>query len=89
MLEKKALFRQSVLVDVDLIRRILRDLRASGGHLKEDRMLESLEQDFSDEEARLQLDTAIDWGRYAELFAYEDDTGEFSFSEDAAFSTGV
>ena len=24
-----------------------------------------------------QLDTAIDWGRYAELFAYDDSVGEF------------
>ena len=41
-----------------------------------------LEQDFSDEKAHLQLDTAIDWGRYAELFTYDDGTGEFSFGEE-------
>ena len=30
---------------------------------------------FSAEEAESQLETAIDWGRYAELFAYDEDTG--------------
>jgi NitT/TauT family transport system ATP-binding protein len=35
-----------------------------------------LEQRFSAAEARRQLDTAIDWGRYAELFGFEDDTDE-------------
>jgi NitT/TauT family transport system ATP-binding protein len=28
------------------------------------------------------LDTAIDWGRYAELFAYDDEAGEFSLEEE-------
>ena len=31
---------------------------------------------FSATEARRQLQTAIDWGRYAELFGFEDDTAE-------------
>ena len=31
--------------------------------------------DFADQ-AEAQLDTAINWGRYAELFAYADDTAE-------------
>ena len=31
---------------------------------------------FSEEEARAQLDTAIDWGRYAELFDYHADDDE-------------
>lgn len=83
VLEKKALFRQSVLANVNLIRQIETELRKSGGQMKEDRFLESLERSFSLEEARQQLDTAIDWGRYAELFAYDDDSGELSMSKDA------
>jgi ABC-type hemin transport system ATPase subunit len=35
-----------------------------------------LEEHFSTREARRQLDTAVDWGRYAELFAFEDDSDE-------------
>lgn len=36
---------------------------------------DKLEADFGDK-AEQQLDVAIRWGRYAELFAYDDDTGE-------------
>jgi NitT/TauT family transport system ATP-binding protein len=41
----------------------------------EDYFLERLQTEFGDL-ARDQLDTAINWGRHAELFAYDDDTGE-------------
>lgn len=34
----------------------------------------ALELEFPSEEAERQLDTAVNWGRYAELLAYEDDT---------------
>jgi NitT/TauT family transport system ATP-binding protein len=33
----------------------------------------ALELDFLPEEAERQLETLINWGRYAELFAYDDD----------------
>jgi len=56
--------------------------------MREDALLESLEQRFSPAEARRQLDTAVDWGRYAELFAYDDDEGEFFLEEDSALSAG-
>ncbi|MBL8058618.1 MAG: AAA-associated domain-containing protein [Anaerolineales bacterium] len=36
---------------------------------------DQLHTDFADQ-AEAQLDTAINWGRYAELFAYADDTAE-------------
>jgi NitT/TauT family transport system ATP-binding protein len=32
----------------------------------------ALELEFHEEEAERQLDTAVDWGRYAELLAYDD-----------------
>lgn len=34
----------------------------------------ALELEFPSEEAERQLDTAVNWGRYAELLVYEDDT---------------
>src|SRR6059036_3053898 len=37
--------------------------------------LDRLQAEFGDR-ARMQLDTAIQWGRHAELFAYDDDTRE-------------
>ena len=41
-----------------------------------------MEQSFSPEEARRQLDTAIDWGRYAKRFAYDDEQGEVYVEEE-------
>jgi ABC-type nitrate/sulfonate/bicarbonate transport system ATPase subunit len=59
--------------------------RAAGksrAQLQRDSLLEQLQQYFSEPEARRQLDTAIDWGRYAELFAYDDDSGELYLEEE-------
>jgi NitT/TauT family transport system ATP-binding protein len=50
--------------------------------------LQSLERFFSPAEARRQLDTAIDWGRYAELFAYDDATGVFFLEEESPAAAG-
>jgi NitT/TauT family transport system ATP-binding protein len=82
VLEEKEIFRKQALMGVELLRRIVGELQAAPEHrLREDGLLEALEQTFSAEEARKQLDTAIDWGRYAELFAYDDDAGEFFLEE--------
>jgi C-terminal AAA-associated domain len=43
----------------------------------EERYLELLKELFSDDEAWAQLETIIDWGRYAELFSYVEDRGIF------------
>jgi NitT/TauT family transport system ATP-binding protein len=40
-----------------------------------------LQNDFGDY-AKDQLDTAVDWGRYAELFAYDDLSGELFLEDD-------
>jgi len=37
-----------------------------------------LDEHFSDDEAHRQLETAIQWGRYAELFDYDSVTGRLS-----------
>jgi NitT/TauT family transport system ATP-binding protein len=75
--EEKESFRRQARANVALIRQIARDLEASPEHrIAEGPILAQLERSFSPEEAHRQLDTAIDWGRYAELFAYDDDTGE-------------
>jgi len=83
VLGEKELFREQVMRNVELVRQIVRDLQASPAHsFKEDALLEQLQQYFSEPEARRQLDTAIDWGRYAELFAYDDDSGELYLEEE-------
>jgi NitT/TauT family transport system ATP-binding protein len=80
--QEKAIFRQQVY-HVQLIRQIMDQLHETDSHsFKEDELLEQLQQYFSEPEARRQLDTAIDWGRFAELFAYDDDSGELYLEEE-------
>ena len=78
VLEEKEVFRQQVVDHVQLIRQILTALDASPNkRLRLDTILKELESYFSPDEAERQLDTAIDWGRYAELFAFDDQDGVF------------
>lgn len=44
--------------------------------IPEELILDILEAHFSADEAQRQLKTAIDWGRYAELFGYDEPAGE-------------
>jgi NitT/TauT family transport system ATP-binding protein len=45
---------------------------AEGGRLKKNVIQTALELEFPPQEAERQLETIIEWGRYAELIAYED-----------------
>ena len=79
VLEEKEVFRDQARANVQLIQQILAELDASPNkRLRWDALKEHLEACFSADEAERQLDTAIDWGRYAELFAYDDQDGVFS-----------
>ena len=40
--------------------------------LRREMVIEALEQEFPQEEAEMQFDTMINWGRYAEIFVYDD-----------------
>jgi hypothetical protein len=54
------------------------------GTLREGFFLDLLRRGFSDEEARKQLDIAIDWGRYGELFEYDAESGQLVLGSDPA-----
>lgn len=59
---------------VPLVRWMTTMLRASERQrLNRDVLKAALELEFPPEEAERQLETAVDWGRYAELFSYDDD----------------
>ena len=68
--EEKTLFRRQALPSIVLLGEIMDGLQGEPDHrLQEDHLLEQLQAYFSPAESRRQLDTAIDWGRYAELFS--------------------
>ncbi len=67
----KKLFAELAADRAPLVRAILKALRATGdGTLREGFFLDLLGRGYTAAEARRQLDIAIDWGRYAELFDY-------------------
>jgi len=60
-------------------------LRKSDRHqLKWDVVQMALELEFPPHEAEKQLETAVTWGRYATVLAYEDDTGVMSLEPEQA-----
>ncbi|MCC6346074.1 MAG: AAA-associated domain-containing protein [Nitrospirales bacterium] len=76
-LMKKDLFRDTALHNIQLLKQIMQVLQStSKRRMTEDFFIDVLENHFTTEEAWNQLETAIDWGRYAELFAYDYDSGE-------------
>jgi NitT/TauT family transport system ATP-binding protein len=81
----KALFGQLISARAPLIKAILRALHATtDGTLREGFFLDLLRRGFSADEARHQLDIAIDWGRYGEVFEYDAETGELILGSDRA-----
>jgi NitT/TauT family transport system ATP-binding protein len=73
----KRLFGELCADRAPLIKAILRALRATAdGTLREGFFVDLLRRGFSADEARHQLDIAIDWGRYGELFEYDAERGE-------------
>ncbi len=76
---RKQLFAHRLLEKVPLARYIRRILDEKIGHqVSEERFLSKLEDYLSEKEAERVLRTMIDWGRYAELFAYDFKTGFLS-----------
>jgi NitT/TauT family transport system ATP-binding protein len=84
ILRRKELFRAAAIQNIALIRQITRSLEARADHTLPDGVFEDLlDEHFSEEEAKAQLDTAIGWGRYAELFDHDSDTHRFFLPEEA------
>jgi NitT/TauT family transport system ATP-binding protein len=72
ILKQKELFRKAAIEHVLLLRQITRALDTKSDHtVPEDFFLDMLDEQFSQEETLKQLETAINWGRYAELFDFD------------------
>ncbi len=79
-LRKKEVFREAALSNVQLIKQIVQTLQSTKKHrISEEFFIEILGNHFTKDEAWSQLEIAIDWGRYAELFVYDYESGELFF----------
>jgi NitT/TauT family transport system ATP-binding protein len=80
--ERKAIFRKAALANVALLRQMEQALKAkSNRQLSAEFFEDLLDEHFSEGEARRQLETAIQWGRYAELFDYDAASGKLTLTE--------
>jgi len=76
---RKQIFADALMRNIGFIAHIRRVLDERPGHsAPEQRFLGELEDHLSEEEAQRVLETVINWGRYAELFAYDYDRGVLS-----------
>jgi NitT/TauT family transport system ATP-binding protein len=84
ILTSKQLFARHAARRAPLVRTITQALAATEDHtLRIGFFLDILRRGFSPDEARSQLDTAIDWGRYAELYDYDSDDEELTLEPGA------
>ena len=75
--QRKQIVRTQILGNIRLVQQISRMLQAKRNHrISEELILDILETHFSPQEAMRQLKTAVDWGRYAELYSYDEPGGE-------------
>ncbi len=74
MFERKQMFADALLKHVPLVAHIRRVLDERPGHrAPAARFLREIEDHLSEEEAERVLETVINWGRHAEIFAYDYD----------------
>lgn len=83
----KVIFAQLVEARAPLVKAIVKALRSSkDGTVRDDFFLDVLRRGYSAEDAKEQLDIAISWGRYAELFDYDAKSGEIELTPEGDFA---
>lgn len=82
--ERKQLFAKQLQTHVPLVRHIERVLRGRANYsVSRQRFLVELQDDLSEDAAVEVLRVVTEWGRYAELFAYDNNTDTLSFDNPA------
>jgi NitT/TauT family transport system ATP-binding protein len=77
--DRKRLFQRQLLNYVPLAAHIRHILQERANHMApKSRFFDELEDHMSAEDVELTLRAVIGWGRYGEVFAYDDDSGTFS-----------
>lgn len=80
--ERKKIIRTQLLSHIHLVQQIYNLLQAKRSQrIPEELILDIIQNHFSPSEAQRQLNTAIDWGRYGELFSYDEPSGEIFLEE--------
>ncbi len=79
---RKVLFRQAALEHVTILKQIDSILKRKSDHsINDDFFRDILDEHFSEDEVQRQFDTAMNWGRYAEIFDYDRGSGRLVQTE--------
>ena len=82
--ERKRVFARQLLTYVPLAAHLRRVLDERTSHVaRRSRFIDELEDFMSEESAEETLSVIISWGRYAEIFAYEDESERFTLENPA------
>jgi len=74
--QRKILFRQAALENVTILRQIDSVLKRKSDHSIADEFFHDiLDEHFAEDEVQRQFETAMNWGRYAEIFDYDREKG--------------
>lgn len=85
ILQRKVLFREASVHRVALLSQMDSILKKKSDHsINVDFFHDILDEHFSEDEVKQQLDTALNWGRYAEIFDYDSQTGKLFLTAEGA-----
>jgi len=83
--KRKQIFAEHLLQNIPLVAYICRVLQSRpGNHAPRIRFLTQLEDNMAEEDAEEALSAVTSWGRYAELFAYNDNSEMYSLENPSA-----
>ncbi|MBV9145034.1 MAG: nitrate/sulfonate/bicarbonate ABC transporter ATP-binding protein [Acidobacteria bacterium] len=81
--QQKQFFREAVMERLLLFRQIRRVLESKSDHaVHEEFFHDLLDEQFSEDETLKQMQTAITWGRYAEMFEYDANTHRLMLADE-------
>jgi NitT/TauT family transport system ATP-binding protein len=83
--QRKVLFRQAALEHITILKQIDSVLKRKTDHSIADEFFHDiLDEHFAEDEVQRQFETAMNWGRYAEIFDYDRDQGRLVLAESSA-----
>jgi NitT/TauT family transport system ATP-binding protein len=87
--QRKTIFRKQI-EHLPIIHKVVERLKSEkGNRIGKEFLIEILKKHFSQAETNRQLATALDWGRYAELFGYDPDAEEFTLRHEELNGHGM
>jgi NitT/TauT family transport system ATP-binding protein len=82
ILERKILFRQAALKHIVILQQIDSVLHAKADHsISQEFFYDILDEHFSEDEVERQFETAMNWGRYAEIFDFDRESHRLTLAE--------